>query len=184
MRLTDLSFEEWIEHAFSREVHIQHAAWYFDPNHDWWDPKPVEAVEVYATAPAQYVGDQCQSGGVWFRLPRCWVRDDGLLASDNQTSVSEKESGLLLGFCGAPWTVPKSVPFEPERQAARSSHASALQSTHGACGVLADGNRVLAHPAPRRGPGIQAASFGRMGCGALATIRQFSLLGDFLRLID
>ena len=44
MRLTNLSFEEWIEHAFSREVRIQQAAWYFDPNHDWWDPKPVEAV--------------------------------------------------------------------------------------------------------------------------------------------
>jgi hypothetical protein len=44
MRLTNLSFEEWIEHAFSREVHIQQAAWYFDPNQDWWDPKPVEAV--------------------------------------------------------------------------------------------------------------------------------------------
>jgi hypothetical protein len=44
MRLTNLSFEEWIEHAFGREVRIQQAAWYFDPNHDWWDPKPVEAV--------------------------------------------------------------------------------------------------------------------------------------------
>ena len=44
MPLTNLSFEEWIEHAFSREVRIQQAAWYFDPNHDWWDPKPVEAV--------------------------------------------------------------------------------------------------------------------------------------------
>src|SRR6478609_5677279 len=44
MRLTNLSFEDWIEHAFSREVRIQQAAWYFDPNHDWWDPKPVEAV--------------------------------------------------------------------------------------------------------------------------------------------
>src|ERR1700756_2656550 len=44
MRLTSLSFEEWIEHAFSREVRIQQAAWYFDPNHDWWNPKPVEAV--------------------------------------------------------------------------------------------------------------------------------------------
>src|SRR6476469_7168464 len=44
MRLTNLSFEEWIEHAFSREVRIQQAAWYFDPIHDLWDPKPVEAV--------------------------------------------------------------------------------------------------------------------------------------------
>src|SRR6476620_12207425 len=44
MRLTNLLFEEWIEHAVSREVRIQQAAWYFDPNHEWWDPKPVEAV--------------------------------------------------------------------------------------------------------------------------------------------
>jgi hypothetical protein len=27
MRLTNLSFEEWIEHAFSQEVRIQQAAW-------------------------------------------------------------------------------------------------------------------------------------------------------------
>src|SRR5262245_57219705 len=40
MRLTNLSFEEWIEHAFSREVHIQQAAWYFDPNHEWWIQSP------------------------------------------------------------------------------------------------------------------------------------------------
>ena len=33
LRLTNLSFEEWIEHAFSREVRIQQAVWYFDPNH-------------------------------------------------------------------------------------------------------------------------------------------------------
>ena len=48
MRLTNLSFEEWIEHAFSREAHIQQAAWYFDPNQDWWDPKPVKAVAYLA----------------------------------------------------------------------------------------------------------------------------------------
>jgi hypothetical protein len=44
MRLTSLSFEEWIEHAFSHEVRIQQAAWHFDPDEDWWDPKPMEAV--------------------------------------------------------------------------------------------------------------------------------------------
>jgi hypothetical protein len=49
MRLTNLSFEEWIEHSFSREVHSQQAAWYFDPAHDWWDPKPVEAVAYLIT---------------------------------------------------------------------------------------------------------------------------------------
>jgi hypothetical protein len=39
MQLTNLSFEEWIEHAFSREVLIQQAAWYFDPNQDFRPPK-------------------------------------------------------------------------------------------------------------------------------------------------
>lgn len=44
MRLTDLSFDEWIEHAFSHEVRFKQAAWFFDPDCDWWDPKPAEAV--------------------------------------------------------------------------------------------------------------------------------------------
>jgi hypothetical protein len=44
MLLTNLSFEDWIEHAFTRDVHVQQVAWYFDPNHDLWDPKPLEAV--------------------------------------------------------------------------------------------------------------------------------------------
>lgn len=44
MRLTDLDFEDWLEHAFGREVRIQQAPWFFDPDHDFWDPKPVVAV--------------------------------------------------------------------------------------------------------------------------------------------
>jgi hypothetical protein len=64
MRLKDLSFEEWIEHAFSREVRIQQAAWYFDPNHDLWDPKPVEAV-AYLT---RLFEDPARS--------LCWFSDD------------------------------------------------------------------------------------------------------------
>jgi hypothetical protein len=44
MRLTDLSFEDWIEHAFSHEVRAQRAPWYFDPDHDWWHGPPVVAV--------------------------------------------------------------------------------------------------------------------------------------------
>jgi hypothetical protein len=44
VRVTDLSFDEWIEHAFSHEVRFQRLAWFFDADHDWWDPQPVEAV--------------------------------------------------------------------------------------------------------------------------------------------
>ena len=44
MRLTDLSYERWLEHAFGREVRIQQAAWFFDHDCDWWDPEPPVAV--------------------------------------------------------------------------------------------------------------------------------------------
>ncbi|MGY3145974.1 hypothetical protein ACVWYQ_002973 [Bradyrhizobium sp. USDA 3397] len=44
MRLQNLSFDDWLEHAFGREVRFQQAPWYFDPEHDWWDPPAVEAV--------------------------------------------------------------------------------------------------------------------------------------------
>ena len=39
-RLTELSFEDWIEHVFSHEVPTYHAAWYFDVEADWWDGPP------------------------------------------------------------------------------------------------------------------------------------------------
>src|SRR5690348_1876113 len=45
MRLTNLSFEEWIEHAFSHELPGQKAPWYLAPNREVWDPTPVKAVE-------------------------------------------------------------------------------------------------------------------------------------------
>lgn len=44
MLLTDLSFEQWIEHAFSHEVRIGRNAWYFDDDIDWWNPAPAVAV--------------------------------------------------------------------------------------------------------------------------------------------
>ena len=44
MRLTHLSYEDLLEHAFGREVRIQQAAWFFDSDCDWWDPEPAVAV--------------------------------------------------------------------------------------------------------------------------------------------
>jgi len=44
MRLQHLTFDDWLEHSFGREVHFQQAPWYFDPDRDWWDPPPMEAV--------------------------------------------------------------------------------------------------------------------------------------------
>ncbi|WFU44842.1 hypothetical protein QA640_21720 [Bradyrhizobium sp. CB82] len=44
MRLQNLAFDDWLEHAFGREVRFQQAPWYFDPDYDWWDPSPMEAL--------------------------------------------------------------------------------------------------------------------------------------------
>jgi len=44
MRLANLTYEDWLEHAFGHEVRIQQAAWFFDHDCDWWDPKPAVVV--------------------------------------------------------------------------------------------------------------------------------------------
>jgi hypothetical protein len=84
MRLTDLSFEEWIEHAFSREVRFQQAVWYSDPNQDWWDPKPGEAV-AYLTRlfedPAQslyWFSDDQNAQGLTYLVGTSASGDNGL----------------------------------------------------------------------------------------------------------
>ena len=52
VRLTDLTYEDWLEHAFGHEVRIQQAAWFFDQNCDWWDPEPAVAL-AYLTRPGR-----------------------------------------------------------------------------------------------------------------------------------
>src|SRR6516164_11738230 len=34
VRLTDLTYEDWLEHAFGHEVRIHQAAWFFDQDRD------------------------------------------------------------------------------------------------------------------------------------------------------
>lgn len=44
MRLQAPTFEDWLQHAFGREVRFQQAPWYFDPDQDWWNPTPAQAI--------------------------------------------------------------------------------------------------------------------------------------------
>jgi hypothetical protein len=44
MRVQALSFDDWIEHAFSHEVRFQRPQWFFDDDFDWWNPEPAQAV--------------------------------------------------------------------------------------------------------------------------------------------
>ena len=55
MRLTDLTYEDWLEHAFGREVRIQQACWFFDHDRDWCDPEAAVAV-AYLTRLFEYPG--------------------------------------------------------------------------------------------------------------------------------
>jgi len=43
-RLTDLSYEQWIDHVFDHAVPFYEQPWYFDVDADWWDPRPEQAV--------------------------------------------------------------------------------------------------------------------------------------------
>jgi hypothetical protein len=43
-RLTDPSYDEWIDHVFDHAVPFYEQAWYFEPDADWWDPVPAQAV--------------------------------------------------------------------------------------------------------------------------------------------
>lgn len=43
--LTSLSFEEWIEHAFSHEVRLHGPEWFFDIDAPYWEPTPDVAVK-------------------------------------------------------------------------------------------------------------------------------------------
>jgi hypothetical protein len=43
-RLTDLSYEDWIEHVFSHEVRKYQVAWYFDLDAPWWDGGPAISI--------------------------------------------------------------------------------------------------------------------------------------------
>jgi hypothetical protein len=44
VRLTELSFDDWIEHTFSHAVRHQRVAWFLEPHSHYWDPEPDQAV--------------------------------------------------------------------------------------------------------------------------------------------
>jgi hypothetical protein len=43
-RLDNLTFEEWLEHAFGHEVRLGRNPWYFDTNAPRWDPTATQAL--------------------------------------------------------------------------------------------------------------------------------------------
>ena len=44
MRVDNLSYQDWIEHAFGREVRLSGNPWFLDSDCDWWSPSSTEYV--------------------------------------------------------------------------------------------------------------------------------------------
>lgn len=44
MPQADLSYEDWIEYVFGRAVPFYEQAWHIDPDADWWNPEPAQAI--------------------------------------------------------------------------------------------------------------------------------------------
>jgi hypothetical protein len=85
MRLQTLSFEDWIEHAFSHEVRFQRPQWFFDDDADWWDPQPIQAV-AYLTrlfeepeAPLYWFTDAQIAQGLTYLVSTSASGDNGWL---------------------------------------------------------------------------------------------------------
>ena len=87
VRLADLTFEHWLEHVFSHEVRFQRPAWFFDADHDWWDPKPVVAVGYLtrlfedAETALRYFSDSQIAQGLTYLVSTSASGDNGWLYS-------------------------------------------------------------------------------------------------------
>ena len=95
MRLGDLTFDAWLEHAFGHEVRIQRAPWFFDQDCGWWDPRPAEAVGYLTRLfedpkpPLQYFSDSQIAQGLTYLVSTSASGDRGWLYS-RDVSVEDR----------------------------------------------------------------------------------------------
>jgi Family of unknown function (DUF5681) len=120
VRLTDLSYDDWLEHAFGREVRIQQAAWSFDRDCDRWDPEPAVAV-AYLTRLFEspepslcWYSDRQIAQGLTYLISTSASGDNGWLYStdvaiaDRVNNMSRDSQGRFRkGFCGNPLGRPR-----------------------------------------------------------------------------
>jgi hypothetical protein len=94
VKLTDLPFEDWLEHAFGPAVRPGRNAWYFDEDIDWWDPAPATAVAHFTRLfqdpePAlRYFSDEQIAQGLTYLLStsasgdNCWFSTTSVALPD------------------------------------------------------------------------------------------------------
>ena len=144
MRLTHLSYEDWLEHAFGRKVRIQQAAWFFDQDRDWWDPEPAVAV-AYLTRlfehpePAlRWYSDSQIAQGLTYLLSTSASGDNGWLCSTDVAIVDRVRCVETVASLFAQLFVPRCTPH--------LSHLSETEagSLNGVCYMWWDGFPCLA----------------------------------------
>ncbi|MFT2213933.1 hypothetical protein [Rhizobium giardinii] len=45
--VSDLSYDDWLEHAFSHAIRPHGNPWFFDDDPPWWDPTPSVAIDYF-----------------------------------------------------------------------------------------------------------------------------------------
>jgi hypothetical protein len=86
MRLTELSYDEWLEHAFGPEVRASGNAWFFDLESHWWAPSS-DVYVAYLTRLfenpdplVEQFADRQIAQGLTYLVDVSAVGDDGHLA--------------------------------------------------------------------------------------------------------
>jgi len=92
----DIGFEDWLEHAFGREVRFQRPPWFFDSDADWWNPKAGTAIDFLtrlfqspAVLTAQFSDDQIAQG-LTYLLNTGAVGDNGWFYSSEVAPAARK----------------------------------------------------------------------------------------------
>ncbi len=144
MRLANLTYEDWLEHAFGHEVRIQQAAWFFDHDCDWWDPEPAVVVPYLTKLfehpePAlRWYSDSQIAQGLTYLVSTNATGDNGWLYSTEVPIVDRVRCVEAVASLFAQLFVPRCTPH--------LSHLSETEagSLNGVCHMWWDGFPCLA----------------------------------------
>lgn len=114
--LADLSFDDWIEHAFGREVRLHGNAWYFDPDAPWWDPPPRLAIDYLTRLfdepekPLAWFSDAQIAQGMTYLLNSCATGERGWLISREVPVAARRRCIMAIHTLFAALFAPRCAP--------------------------------------------------------------------------
>jgi hypothetical protein len=104
--MTDLSYPDWLNYVFDHAVPFYEQAWYFEPDADWWQPRPEQAVDHLARLfenpelLADEFSDSQIAQGLYYLIDNgaggyCRFLTDGSVPLDARTACIEAFSTLF-----------------------------------------------------------------------------------------